>query len=465
MKKKKILVLLPDEGGLRNFVFTNFNEIGIKNGFDVYYWNNSNFPVNEKFGYNEIKINRSNSHKLTPIYSRARKRIELNLFKKKFKDSVYDMYKFPLNYNGFKNIFKSLMISFLVGMYGSNRGIKKLRKRIEKLERLNINYKVSVSFLKEFKPDVIICSNQRNTAAICSLLAARDLGITTVSFVQSWDNVPKAMQVIDTDYYFVWSELMKNEQIKYYPFVNENQVFITGTPQFEFHFWERLKESRLDFFQNHGLDVLKKYICFSGDDSTTSPLDPYYLEDLSNAVRNLNLKGYNLGIIFRKCPFEVSNRYDVILKNYEDVIKIIDPIWTRTEGSIMGVLPQIEDLGLLYNICEHSEFVTNVCSTTVFDFVAHKKPCIYFNYEQPQLKKGIRDIGQNYEYVHFRSMPSEKSVLMCKSKKDLEGIIENILNKSLSNVKDGTEWFKIIAGPTPTDSSKNMWNALSKIIE
>jgi hypothetical protein len=35
-----------------------------------------------------------------------------------------------------------------------------------------------------------------------------------------------------------------------------------------------------------------------------------------------------------------------------------------------------------------------------FDFVLHDKPCIYYNYEQPQLK-GIRDIGQNYKYVHL----------------------------------------------------------------
>jgi hypothetical protein len=46
------------------------------------------------------------------------------------------------------------------------------------------------------------------------------------------------------------------------------------------------------------------------------------------------------------------------------------------------------------------ELVTNVLING-FDFVLHDKPCIYYNYEQPQLKKGIRDIGQNYNYVHL----------------------------------------------------------------
>ena len=33
-----------------------------------------------------------------------------------------------------------------------------------------------------------------------------------------------------------------------------------------------------------------------------------------------------------------------------------------------------EDFKMLYDVCEHTEFVTNVCSSTVFDFVAHNNP-------------------------------------------------------------------------------------------
>ena len=114
---------------------------------------------------------------------------------------------------------------------------------------------------------------------------------------------------------------------------------------------------------------------------------------------------------------------------------------------------------MLYNVCEHSEFVTNVCSSTVFDFVAHDKPCIYYNYEQPQLKKGIRDIGQNYKYVHFRSMPSDKAAVFCTDKKDLEGLVKQILDGQLSNVEEGKKWYEVIVGKTPTKASENIWKA------
>ena len=119
---------------------------------------------------------------------------------------------------------------------------------------------------------------------------------------------------------------------------------------------------------------------------------------------------------------------------------------------------------MLVNVCYHSEMVTNVCSSTVFDFVAHNKPCIYYHYEQPQLKKGIRDIGQNYKYVHFRSMPSKEAAVFCEDKTELEDKVRAILDGELTNVPEGKEWFKIIAGETPNLSSQKIWEALDKII-
>jgi len=119
---------------------------------------------------------------------------------------------------------------------------------------------------------------------------------------------------------------------------------------------------------------------------------------------------------------------------------------------------------MLYNVCEHSEMVTNVCSSTVFDFVVHDKPCIYYNYEQPQLKKGIRDIGQNYKYVHFRSMPSSEAAVFCTNKTDLENIVLHILDGQLSNVTEGKKWFKTVAGDDPIHASTTIWDRIDEII-
>ncbi len=462
--KKKIFIFLPDGVGLRNFAFTKFIEIGESDGFEIQYWNNTSFSLNESLGYKEIKIENNNLHPLTPIYSRARKRIELNISRDKFDDDVYPTYKFPLNYKGLKNALKSIYTSILIGLNSSEKGVERIRNKINKLERKNPKYQYCKAQLEEHKPDLIFCTTQRSTQSISALLAAKDLGIPTVAFVYSWDNVPKAMQVVETDYYFVWSDHMKQQVLQYYPFVKENQVIVTGTPQFEPHYYKELIKKKEDFFKKYNLDISKKYICFSGDDETTSPLDQYYLEDLANAVRNLNSKGENLGIIYRKCPVDLTNRYNKVLDANKDIIVAIDPLWNPVGNRWNQVMPTKEDVGMLVNVCYHSELVTNVCSSTVFDFVVHNKPCIYFNYEQPQLKKGIRDIGQNYKYVHFRSMPSQEAAVFCTDKKKLEGTINNVLKGNISNVKEGLKWYEVIVGKTPTLASEKIWKTIKKII-
>ncbi|WP_298343700.1 UDP-glycosyltransferase [uncultured Algibacter sp.] len=463
--KKKVFVFFPDGVGLRNFAFTDFKDIGEQMGFDITYWNNTIFSLKDNLGFNEVKIEDHSAHPLLPIYSRARKRAELNVSRDKFNDSVYTTYKFPFNYKGVKNCLISLYTKCLVGLYSSEKGVVKLRAKINKLERSTSKYKYCKVQLEAHKPDLVFCTTQRATQSISALLAAQDLGIPTVAFVYSWDNVPKAMQVVETDYYFVWSDLMKQQVLQYYPFVKENQVFVTGTPQFEPHYDTSLKETRVDFFKSNGLDVNKKYICYSGDDETTSPLDQYYLEDLAKAVRNLNSKGENLGIIYRKCPVDFTPRYDAVIEANKDIIAVLNPIWKQVGSQWNQVLPTPEDFKMLYNVCEHSEFVTNVCSSTVFDFVTHNKPCIYYNYEQPQLKKGIRDIGQNYKYVHFRSMPSQEAAIFCTDKNNLEGLIKQVLEGKLSNVETCKAWYQIVVGKTPTQASKNIWNTISSILK
>ncbi|MCW2119450.1 UDP-glycosyltransferase [Flavobacterium sp. 7A] len=462
---KKIFVFFPDGVGLRNFAFTQFKEIGEARGNQIVYWNNTVFSLKEELGYDEVKIENHKIHKLTPIYTRIRKHIELNVSQKKFNDEVYPTYKFPFSYKGIKNSLISVFSKIMIGLNSSEKGIIRIRKSINELERSTEKYQYCKAQLLEHKPDLVFCTTQRASQSIGALLAAQDLGIPTVGFVYSWDNVPKAMQLIETDYYCVWSDLMKAEVLKYYPFVRESQVIVTGTPQFEPHFDASLSQSREEFCLENNLDSAKKYICYSGDDETTSPLDQYYLEDLAIAIRNLNSKGRNLAVIYRKCPVDTTARYDAILEKYKDVVVSLDPLWKSQGKNWNEILPTKADLKALYNVCQHSELVTNVCSSTVFDFVAHGKPCIYYNYEQPQLKKGIRDIGQNYKYVHFRSMPSPEAAVFCTDKKELENLVQKILDNELSNVSEGQKWFEIVASPNPTQGSNQIWNAIETILK
>jgi hypothetical protein len=463
MSNKKIFILLPDGIGLRNFAYSNFYEMGKKQGLDIIFWNNTPFPLAD-LGLQEIKIQNAKPNPLTDIYKNIKIQAELNLNIKKTKDKVYNSYRFPFSYSTLKTAIKSVVVQVLTGFYDTEKGLRKIREKMNRYERKTLFYKQSLETLQKEKPNLVFCTNQRPVLAIAPLLAAKDLGIPTATFIFSWDNLPKATMVVETDYYFVWSTHMKKELLFYYPNIKEETIFITGTPQFEMHFDRSKILSRELFCKEHELDINKKYICFSGDDSVTSPDDPKYLEDLANAVSILNGKGQNIGIIFRRCPVDFSNRYDSVLKIYSELIVEIPPLWKPLSNAWNAILPTKEDGKLLSNIAEHCELVVNIGSTTIFDFLTHKKPCGYFRYNQKIKNNKNWDIFKCYRFVHFRSMPNESAVIWFDNKEEIAIKIENALRNPQTTLDYANDWFELINQHPAQDASKRIWDSIKIIL-
>ncbi|SHG58851.1 UDP-N-acetylglucosamine:LPS N-acetylglucosamine transferase [Flavobacterium johnsoniae] len=465
MPKKKIFILLPDGVGLRNFAFSNFYKIGLEKNFDITYWNNTPFDLSG-LGFKEIKINNAKSNPLTDSYKNARKHIELNLNIKKEKDHVYDTYRFPFSYKNIKIAVKSYIARFLISLYNSEKGLSKVRAKIKNEEKKTDFYKQCLKTLESERPDFVFCTNQRPVLAIAPILAAKELKIPTGTFIFSWDNLPKATMVVETDYYFVWSEHMKSEILKYYSYINENQVFVVGTPQFEGHFDKNSIIDKVDFFNKHKLDLNKKYICYSGDDVTTCPDDPQYLSDVADAVRKINAEnGNSLGIIFRRCPVDFSNRYTKVLEKNKDLIVSIDPIWEKIGEEWNTILPTQEDVKLLSNTIAHTEMVVNLGSSMVFDYACFKKPCAFLNYDVPNRMDKNWSVSKIYNYVHFRSMSDKKAVIWLNSSDEIAPKIEEGLNNTTEIINNAQKWFEIINQHPPENSSDRIWKEIAKIVK
>ncbi|SHM64806.1 UDP-glycosyltransferase [Flavobacterium xanthum] len=462
MSNKKIFILLPDGVGLRNFAFTDFyNKCKQATEMDLIFWNNTPFDLS-KMGYEEIKLQQKKSNFFLEVLKNARNEIELNCNIRKSKDAVYDSYRFPFSYKTLKSVVKRTVTCFVIQLFNSEKGLEKVRTLIRKTGRKTDFYKECSELLKLEKPAFVFCTNQRISLAIAPLLAAQDLKIPTATFIFSWDNLPKGTMVVETDYYFVWSSHMKQELLYYYPYIKVNQIVITGSPQFENHFNVDNIIPKEIFFKQNGLDVTKKYICYSGDDVTTSPYDSDYLLDLINALRILNKKGFQLGIIFRRCPVDFSDRFNLILASNKDIVSNIDPKWHKVGEGWNTILPTSEDSILQLNIVAHTQLVVNLGSSMVFDYAAQKKPCAYINYN-PKRHNGNWSVEKIYNFIHFRSMPND-AVVWLNSPEDIAYKIENMLGDEINEVVAGAqEWFRKINQHPADQASQRIWDGIAEI--
>lgn len=446
---KKIGVVITDGVGYRNFVLSPFfNELKKKEYHIILIHTISKNAIKEiiKLEGNSIKFEKIPEYKETVKQKFLRELVCLLRLKNNIKltknNSLNENWK-P-NKKG-KNYFFYKLIEFISLLFYFNYRIILFLEKIYDNEISKSTDKITL-LLKRINPDIIFNTHQRSLIAVPIVAAAKKLGIKNVGAIYSWDNIPKARLSVRTDEYVVWSKHMKNEMKIFYPEIKQDNIIITGTPQFEFYSDKELLISKELFFKKIGLDMNRKVVCFSGDDTRTSPFDPEYLEDLANSLM-LFTENTRPQILLRRCPVDVSGRFQKIIKKHSTIIKEAAPIWNfDKEGDNWQLIyPNYKDIALLVNTVYHSDVVINVGSTMAHDFAIFNKPAIYLNYNP--VKSNKWNIETIYKFQHFRSMKNLTPVFWLNEKKDIIEVIKKALNSDLSSdeIKDAQRWLNIIS--------------------
>lgn len=444
MGKKRILLLFPDGVGIRNYLYS-----------DVFKNTDAELILYHSFDQKTIGDikNTTGIEKdvVIPKYSESVKEKFLRelICLSRLKQNAAQLGNPTIltNWNAnHKKLSKKVFYKVieLTSLFTKNyTTILKLEQMHQKAMRSNPFYEKATRQIEEIKPDVVFCSHQRAIQAGPIFAAASNLGIETTTVVFSWDNLPKARMAVKADQYLVWSDYMKNELSFYYPEIKTETINVTGTPQFEFYKDQSLILNKEVFFSKYDLDCNKKIICFSGDDTKTSPDDPKYLNDIAEEITKANLEN-DYQILLRRCPVDLSDRFDAVIQKYPKLIKAANPLWKfNSEKDWTTVYPSFEDVSLLINTVYHSEFVVNVGSTMAFDFLMFDKPCVFINYDQENQTDINWSVKTIYEFQHFKSMPSKEAVFWLNNKNEIVDIINSYSNFNLESMK---KWSQIILG-------------------
>ncbi len=453
MRNKKILFLIPDGVGIRNYLYSDVLKY-LKQEADIVFWS----PLPEK-AFDEVKV----SHDINIKYQNI-KLLPESLFSRLFREAAtYARLKYNSakiknltilnNWRKEKKNFKLRQLYTVAEKIGS--WSSKKYDRILSLEQKSKKY-WNRSVIDQYKKDLrllnptsVFIPHQRVAGLMPVCLAAKELNIPVISAIYSWDNLPKARLAVQADKYIAWSDYMKEEMRIYYPEIPQENVIVTGTPQFEFYSQPKRIISRKDFADKYGLDINKQWICYSGDDVLTSPYDQDYLKDIAESLIDNN----EIQILFRRCPVDFSERYDTVLNKYRNLIVSVNPEWHTTKLGWVSFFPKISDVDLLVNVTYHCDLVINVGSTMAHDFAVFDKPCLYINYDQKHSQNwSVKTI---YNYQHFRSMDNLDAVGWLTSKEEITNKINQALQNPKTIGKDRRKWLnKIIQHPLEENSKK-----------
>jgi hypothetical protein len=233
------------------------------------------------------------------------------------------------------------------------------------------------------QPDVLFCSHQRPPIILPPVLAARRCGIPTASFIFSWDNMTsKGRIAAPFDHYLVWSDLMRQELLRYYPDVTTDRVHVVGTPQFDPYADEALRWSRDEFFARIHADPARPLICFSGNNIDNGPEDPEQVRMLMEFIRSGRVKG-NPQVVLRPAPVDNGTRFNAVRRDFPELI-YAHPGWSAAEAGWDHVLPPADDIQFLANLVRYADMNINFGSTMSLDFAVNDKPVVNSSFDVAQ---------------------------------------------------------------------------------
>ncbi|MFT3739990.1 MAG: hypothetical protein QM786_14655 [Breznakibacter sp.] len=454
----RICLLVPDGTGLRNYLYSSFVDHFAEHDEVVLYTTLSDEILQE---LKKLHPDRTFTYQRMPIYGESFTgkllKEAITYARLRYNTQLDDNPTTMINwtrkkYKGATRLF--FVLAAFIGRltFGRYKGILFLESWYKKVLGRSSFVAGQKDVLREMSPDVLFCTHQRSIDASAVVEAASQLGIPSVGAVYSWDNLPKARLLVRSEYYVVWSQFMKEEMNKYYPEIPDTQIAITGTPQFEFYHRPDWHLSKNEFCEKTGLDPQKKIICFSGND-LTFPCDDLYLRDVAEML--MEMPGPERPqLLLRRCPVDLSGRFEKVVKEYPGLIKVSDPLWKSYKGGWDSIVPTPEDVALLVNVSLHSDAVINVGSTMAHDFAVFDKPAIYINYDQPEVTSWSARV--NNQYQQFRSMPAGDCVIWLNGKEEIVSAVNKALHQPSEVAQSRGDWFRNVVLHPVTEASKNL---------
>lgn len=275
-----------------------------------------------------------------------------------------------------------------------------------------------LNLFRQLRPSLVFNgSHIHSQNAVQAVQAANWLGIPTATFLFSWDNLTSQGRINPLyDYYLVWNEAIREQLLSIYPMIHRDQTFVTGTPQFDFHFRPEYFWSREKFCSRVGADPARPIVLYSTGMDNHMPHEPLIIEGINQMLREMPQFG-NAQLLVRLYPKDrTPHRFDEVKQRNPDILFPEIP-WNPNFYT-----PQLEDSYLLTNTLRHCAFGINVASTVSLELCMFDKPVINVGYNPP-VDIRPKDYSLYYNFDHYKPVVASGGVQVAWSEADMKRLL------------------------------------------
>ena len=427
--KIKVIVVVARGEAVRNFVFTKFLKI-LSNKAEITLFTSVHHPQLIESSKNYVKqVMELNKYDENPLVNLIRQIIHTAHYRWINTQAV--KYYWGRHDNRVKNnLYEYLKLKLIriISLPFSNRIMLRIGNSIDRWLSIKLRPKTDFELLyDEIRPDFVFnCSHIHGVTADLPLRVAKHLNIPTGVFLFSWDNLSSRSRILpEYDKYFVWTKSIKNHLINLYEGIIEpNQVFITGTPQFDFHFDKKYKMEKSKFFKNFGLDSNRPYILYTTGKSSDFPDEHLIIIRLIKHLKTFEPL-LRPQLVVRTYIKGTSSSMLSLANNFKQDKDIFFPeiLWDSK-----WTMPLKEDLYIYTNLLRYSSLGINTASTTTLELMMFQKPTINIGFEPPGANLPSWSLfARHVSYEHFIPVIKGRGTMVAKSMNHLISLVEESL--------------------------------------
>jgi hypothetical protein len=289
-----------------------------------------------------------------------------------------------------------------------------------------------VDLYRQIKPTVVFNgSHIHSRNAIQAVQAAQWLGIPTATFVFSWDNLTSQGRItLPYDYFLVWNESIKQQLLEMYSWIKPEDVFVTGTPQFDFHFRDEFYLTHEEYCKRIGADVRRPIIFYATGMANHMPGEPEIVEAIADILADTAKFPDRPQLMVRVYAKDMTGRFDELKQRRSDIL------FPEVPWSPSWLTPMSEDSVMLVNTLRHCALGINVASTLSLELCMFDKPVINVAFNPPSVKEDILSYSDYYEFDHYKPVVDSGAVSLARSPGEMEAIMVKYLkNPSYRSVQ------------------------------
>lgn len=280
-----------------------------------------------------------------------------------------------------------------------------------------------VDLYKKLKPSLVFNgSHIHSRNAIQAVQSAQWLGIPTATFIFSWDNLTSQGRVtLPYDYFLVWNESIKTQLLEMYPWIRAENVFVTGTPQFDFHFRPQFHLGRKEYCEQIGADSNRPIVFYATGMANHMPDEPEIVERIADILDEFD-SANRPQLLVRIYAKDLSNRFDNLKRRREDIL------FPKVEWDSAWLTPKFEDSYALVNTLRHCALGINVASTLSLELCMFDKPVINVGYNPYSVDEDVLRYADYYEFDHYKPVVDSGAVQVAWSEADMRNLIRSCLS-------------------------------------